>query len=329
MNTKTMFSPSFYVIFIILFSAALYVFVINATKSTHSDKNNIPLHILHFDVNKTMIAEDLAGGKTITDVVLHALAEEYRYAWNGTDIMSYATYIKNHVLPGEKGDSNLKKLRNQALSQFIEYLEKNQHPLHTVVSTRFQTLHDKLLNNKSVIFPSFYSSIDYMEKHAIPYMIALRTFGEDLDTMIKEIHTHIRPNFFSWQGIFESNGTLKLISLTSDETIFLDTPDAIYQFLKQNHENIAIQDNYTLWNKHGELSEYGKLFPIDIHDKEVVSLFFDDNGDNGIINPRDPVSVHPIAVDDLIENGNILVVDMLKAIEYDNYFINHITSMHP
>jgi hypothetical protein len=285
-----------------------------------------PKVILHKDINKTIIAEDPAGDKTIDDVLIHSLAEQYFDRWDISIAkpISYTEYIKQHVLPGNKGDAQLKKMRNQKISGFIDYLRSTSHHYYYEVNERYQKLRNKILTSKSVIFNSFYREIEFMEQHAIPYSIVLRTFGKDLDRIIEEIHKHISPTFFSWRGVFK-NGVLELSSLQSNETITLHSTEQIYEFLK-NHGNLALQDDWCTWNAHGECQQFGKLFPVDCDDCSVITYFADDNGHptDGILNPRHPITNAIGNVDALIKSKHICVADMLKAIEDDEYYVQHL-----
>lgn len=285
-----------------------------------------PKVILHKDINKTIIAEDPAGDKTIDDVLIHSLAEQYFDRWDEAIInpISYTEYIKQYVLPGKKGDQNLKKLRNQRISGFIEFLRSTQHSYYYEVNERYLKLRTKILSSKSVIFKSFYREIEFLEDNNIPYSIVLRTFGKDLDRIIDEIHRHIRSDFFSWRGIFK-NGVLELSSLLTNEHITLSTVQEIYDFLK-DHGNVALQDDWKIWNQHGECQQFGKLFPVDCDDRGVITYFSDDNGhpNDGILNPRHPITNAVLHVDELIKSKHICVADMLKAIEDDEYYVQHL-----
>ena len=288
-----------------------------------------PLLIIHFDINKTIMAEDLAGGKSLSDVLIGALAETYKDRWdsNVSDPISYKEYVETHVYPGPKGDAQLKKLRKERIVQFIDYLSAENHPLHPIVQERFTLLYNKLNNGPSIIFTSFYRGLEYLRNHDLAHSIVLRTFGEDLNRIIDEIHTMVSSDFFSWRGEFK-NGVLELISLRSNEIVRLETTAEIYQFLK-THGNVAIHDDWKYWNKHGECKEFGKLFPIDTQDESVISLFADDNADprDGILNPRNPHTNESLDTQTLIDADCVRIVDPLQAIEQDNYFADYFHAM--
>jgi hypothetical protein len=85
-----------------------------------------PTVILHFDVNRTILADDPAGGKTLHDVLVHSLADFYKDRWIPSleKPLSYSEYIKQHVLPGPTTDKELKKLRNTVVT--------HKHPQRSV-----------------------------------------------------------------------------------------------------------------------------------------------------------------------------------------------------
>jgi len=287
---------------------------------------SVPKIILHVDVNKTIMAEDPAGGKSVSDVLIGALAETYEDRWDSTIThpMSYKEYVDTHLFPGAKGDQELKKLRNAQVARFIEYLAETNHPLHSEIQGRYARLLAKLNNHESIIFPSFFAAIRYLDAHAIPYSIVLRTFGKDLDRVMDEFDCCLAPRFFSWKGEFNES-ILTMTSLDSGEIVILRTTAEVYAFL-QTHGNVAIHDDWNYWNKHGECKEYGKLFPIDVWDPHVICLFADDNANpkDGILNPRHPVTNESLDVEFLIADDYIRVVNTLEAIEDDDYFIHYV-----
>lgn len=288
-----------------------------------------PKIILHQDINRTIIAEDLVEGKSVDVVLINALAEKYCDHWSSNVLqpISYADYIKTHLLPGSKTDPVLKKARNQKIAEFIDYLQTIHHAFYNKVQEKFQKLRTKLASHKSIIFPSFYREIEYLNQLNIPYSLVLRTFGKDLDRVIEEIHNNISSEFFDWRGIFK-NGYLELTALKTKEVVMLHTTAELYDFLKK-HGNIALQDDWKTWNQHHETQEFGKLFPIDTNDGTVITLFADDNADpsNGIVNARHPKTNAILNIKELIEHNNICVVDMLSAIEDDEYFVKQLQSL--
>jgi len=293
------------------------------------NKATTPMLIVHFDINKTIMAEDPAGGKSLSDVLIGALAETYKDRWDSgvSDPITYKEYVELHLFPGQKGDGQLKKLRKEQIVQFIEYLSANNHPLHQEVQQKFKTLHDKLNGSSSIVFTSFYRGLEYLKNHEVMHAIVLRTFGEDLDRIIDEIHTWVSPDFFSWRGEFK-DGILTLVSLRSNEIVRLETTAEIYEFLK-THGNVAIHDDWKYWNKHGECKEFGKLFPIDAEDYNVISLFADDNAhpQDGILNPRHPHTNESLDTQTLIDADYVRIVDPLQAIEQDDYFVDYFHAM--
>ena len=86
----------------------------------------------------------------------------------------------------------------------------------------------------------------------------------------------------------------------------------------------AWQDDFSHWEAHNKKYTQGKPFPIDIHNKNVVSIFFDDNAKD-----QEILSIQTASGDNadqahlqnrLIKLGRIVAVNTLKAILDENYF---------
>ena len=187
-------------------SACLVIVGSNLSMTEEQNIKKVPLCILYFDINKTIIPDDKVGGKTGNDTIQHALAENIEYAWDGKNICSYSDYVKKYKFPGDKHDKDLKTKRNDALSNFINYLKYIKHDDYEKINNRFIGLCKKLESKKNCIFDSFYKGIQFLRDQEIKHVIVLRTFGEDLDSVMKEISLHEeKPNFFGWKGKFLEN----------------------------------------------------------------------------------------------------------------------------
>jgi plasmid maintenance system killer protein len=284
-----------------------------------------PQFILHFDVNKTILADDPAGDKSIDDVLIACLAEKYTDIWDPLLLknrVSYTTYVKEYLLPGKKSDKELKKLRNQKISEFISFLKNSDNSLYPIVKNEFELLKDKLENHKSILFNSFYQLIYFLNQHSIHFTIVLRTFGDDLNRVMNEANSHLKMPFFNQSASFKQ-GNLYISNKN------LDSITAIYEFLKTT-AHIGIQDNWKEWNDHNEAQEYAKRFPIDLSDSSTICMFFDDNVEldpssiTNIVNPIEVQTGKSLSVKDLIEANHIIVVDTINAILDDNYYINKV-----
>lgn len=290
-----------------------------------------PKLILHFDVNRTILAEDPAGGKTLDDVLLHSLADFYKDIWAPelTEAITYSEYIKQHVLPGKNNDKELKSLRSKKISEFISFLRETDHPFYPIVQKQFDQMKTQLSQSKSIVFLSFYQLIAYLQKNNIDFTIILRTFGDDLERIITDINETLNCTFFTAHGKIK-NGKLHIIQ--SDLQQCIQNDSEFYTTLKKS-SHMAIQDNWKEWNDHHEHQEYAKKFPIDINDTEVISMFFDDNiiedpsSINNIVNPVDVKTGKSLNVADLITRKNIVVVDTIRAILDTNYYINKVKAL--
>lgn len=283
--------------------------------------------VLHIDVNKTIIAEDIANGKTLDDILIQSLAKSYKAQWSKSlsQPITYVQYVKDYLVPGDRSDKGVRNLRNTAILGFLEFLKTNQDPQYNIIKKRFDIMRKKVLHQPGKIFTSFYNLISYLEKNNITHSIILRTFGTDLDDISHELAKQI--NFeFEWEGYFIGN-TLYITSLKTHEQKILKTIEDIHTFFK-TCGHAKIKDDFTYWNSNHEKAEYGKLFPIATHDTTIKVIFFDDNAEDNIINPRHHQTGNFIDIGPLITHRFICPVDTLLAIEDDEYFIKHITSMN-
>lgn len=217
--------------------------------------------------------EDPSGDKSITELLLETLAEDSTFAtvWEpNLKKMVYAQYIKEHVVPGNKNDKQVRALRKQKLANFLNVLKETNNPHYEGVATQFTQLHSLVEENKKrgqILFNSFYEEIKFLQEKKVPFSIILRTFGQDLDRVLQEVHQIVSPQFFTWRGSFiideQTDGlVLHVKSLLSGESKEFKTYMQMYEFFKDT-THVAIQDNHDYWRKHNFSSEYSKLFLID------------------------------------------------------------------
>ncbi len=279
--------------------------------------------IIHMDINKTIIAHDIANDKMIDHVIIESLAKQYKGFWHASlpEEITYLDYVKQYLVPGDKSDKVIRKARSKATQSFLDVLQEGKDPRYPAIFHRFIAIKEKIHAQKGHIFESFYKLITYLENKGLSYAIVLRTFGEDLSMIADEISLHT-PLKFEWSGCF-NDGKLHLQSKHGNELVVLDSNESIFNFFKKN-SHIQIRDNFKTWNDNRERAEYGKLFPFHPCDQSVKTVFFDDNALENIINARDVQSGDFIAIHGLIENGMACAVDTLQAIEDDDYFIHHL-----
>ncbi len=284
---------------------------------------NAPKLILHLDVNKTIIAEDLTNNKTLDHVLIESLAKQYKGIWDATltEELSYVDYIKKYLVPGDKSNREIRTKRNKAVLTFFDIVSYRNDPRYFVIRERFEKIREKIRSQPGKIFPSLYKLITYLEEKKISYSIILRTFGNDLNAISDELATALHFTF-EWEGYFDQ-GKLHLTSIKTKKSIRLDTIYDIFTFFKR-HGHIKIKDNFKMWNDNHEQAEHGKLFPLNPIEAEIKTIFFDDNADENIINARDSISGSFIDPKKLIDQGIICLVDTLQAIEDDDYFIKHL-----
>lgn len=280
--------------------------------------------LLHFDINKTLIAVDPASNQTLDQILNALLAEKYTYKWSSEieKPISYQDYVENHLFPGPSYDQDLKKKRRALIGNFIHFMRETHHPLESQVVEAYHNLDTKL--REKYLFSSFLNLIDKLKTQEIKFHIILRTFGNDLDTVIAAVAQAFPDQQFLAKGNF-FEGKLHLASDTSN--FILEDLSEAYIFFK-THGHIAIQDNWEEWNNQHENKEYAKRFPIDLEDRETLSLFFDDNikeKKDSVENIVTPVNIKTgelLDISQLIEQKHIFRVNTFQAILDDNYFID-------
>jgi hypothetical protein len=279
-----------------------------------------PHLMLYFDVNKTLIATDKAGGKSLENVLNGALASKYKYRWDATitEPVSYENYIRDNLLPGPAHDLELKKKRKAYLDHFVDYLEEQNHPLYPEVQSIYAIALEKLKNSKESVFPSFYQLLKRLDQEKISYTLFLRSFGSELFEIAEEINT-VCGNIFMNSGSF-IEGRLVI----AGEIVGNDISE-IYAVLRSS-THMEIQDDWKYWMSGETASAFGKPFIIDQSDPSILGIFFDDNIDlnnteKNIIAPIDVSSKLPISIQELIKRNQLVCVDTLNAILNDNYFV--------
>lgn len=279
-----------------------------------------PHLLLHFDVNKTLIASDRAGEKTLEDVLNQLLSLKYEYKWESSlhEALSYDAYVRTVLLPGPESDLELKKRRKDYLIHFIDYLKEVNHPFYAEALLTYHDARERLNSSNGDVFSSFYRLLNHLDHEQISYTIILRSFGSEVFEIADEISLNSNIKI-SHKGYF-NEGTLYV-----DNERVGNNPSEIYEKFK-SLSHIAIHDDWAYWVKGEKKIQYGKPFIFDQNDEFFLSIFFDDNivldnsGDN-IICPIDIKGFQP-SIDDLAAKNQAFVIDTLDAIIMDDYFIN-------
>ena len=306
-------------------SSVLFNFTAPSTSIEYPQKTRFSGHLtLLFDINKTLIGFDKAGGKSIEQVILSSLSDKVMGVWDQSkqESMSYYDHCKYTLCGGD-----LKKFRAAKTSfdeKLFSEMERIGHPeikeMREIFLKSVQTL-KTLEENGHQVFPSFYNLIAYLEEQKIPYTLALRTFGSDTEEVRQEI---VQKTGLPIQ---------EPVSITEEGVLIIEgnkisIPDYL-KMARDSKSHASIQDHFPRWNNNGQKSEYGKPFPVDPTNEEDLTLFFDDNA---MINPKSPEQniVHPynvhtgkaISHQELIEGKQLFVVDTLEAIYSGNYYID-------
>lgn len=282
-----------------------------------------PHLILYVDVNETIIASDMAGGKSIDNVMNELLAKKYKYCWDttGRNPISYTEYVKTVLHPGnDLYDNSLRDLRRKRLHSFIEFLATNNHPLYSQVKHDYDKALAVLEKSPSKVFPSFYRLLDELKRQGLSHSVFLRSYGHEVMDLADEIDSYYGPVFelkaqFSGEDLHFANG--EKYSGHSE----------IYTALKKVRFG-AIRDDFNYWFAHGISGHYAKPFYIDAADEDILSIFFDDNitktHDENIVRPIDVSTGDLYPIQDLLHSGQAVRTDTLEAILNENYFIEKV-----
>lgn len=274
---------------------------------------------LHFDINKTLIASDKAGGKSIADVLNQLLAADCRYQWDPAlpEPITYESYIKEVLLPGPDYDLELKKQRKYHLDHFLELLAAQNHPLYPELQRKYDTALEKLQNGSGNVFSSFYRLLERLDREKLPYTLFLRSFGTEVFDIAEEINHTYQPKF-------AQNGVFKRGALYIEGQLITTQISELYAFLASG-QHTAIQDDWEYWMQGAMGKPFGKLFPVDLNDSQELGIFFDDNlelndGSTNIVAPIDVQTGQAMAISTLTQQTRLVRVDTLEAILNENYY---------
>ena len=169
-----------------------------------------------------------------------------------------------------------------------------------------------------MVFPSFYNLLNHLEEQNISYTLVFRTFGSDIGDVAAELNAQMGHRFLNDFHAFSKGVFVHKDGLETD----------FYAYIKNAGRHLAVQDDWSWWFAHGENTQYGKPFPLDLRDSTVCSLFFDDNArinegapEANIVAPFDIATQETLPLDELIAKGRLFPVDTLEALCNRNYFI--------
>jgi hypothetical protein len=272
------------------------------------------MSIYHFDLNRTIVADDAAGGKDLFDAAIGLVA----------DAEGLSEHVKTVLLPLRKGDDSHNRLiRQQRTAHWRKYAE--EHP-------EFRAKVDALLPLMSALkpqplFESFTSFLLHptVQKDAI---IIIRTFGSDGHVVVKGVNELVGNETFRFSAdvqsrlqIWRSHAGDQLVMVGSDGNGDGDGDDVVVlakggaadihkclDDLGRQHRILLVQDDFSFWNLHAEESHAGKLV---YGTNDLQQVFFDDN------------IPHIVDVQGVKENVRCIRVDTMSALTNSKYFINH------
>jgi hypothetical protein len=290
---------------------------VNAKVFSCEPDQDQPHIILHVDINRTLIAEDKSKGLA-PDKCLAALlstAHEYSHTWGGDlEKITYKKWVDEKLFPGSYRDQVLKKKRESCHTKFVEAARNKNHPMLNEINHELNSLLDALKTQGSrKVFKSFSNLVAYLKERNYPFSVILRTFGEDLDWVSQEL---------AQDGLNFIQGSFCESVLHLNDRVFSNPADILAAFEPGKH--YAIQDSYDWWKHHNLTENGGKPFPINISDKRVLSIFFDDsaNSSKRQILKIIPFGGEKVNLNELIEMGRVVAVDTRNAIRDPHYYIS-------
>lgn len=196
-------------------------------------------------------------------------------------------------------------------------MQENKHPQYASAKEIYDVASKILNEQRTIIFSSFFTLLNYLDKNTIPYTIILRSFGPDAAMINEELKIVLHKDF-----IKEFDQIKRGVFITEEGE------KDLYNYLKNGAYHFSIRDDWEYWYTHHENGQFGKRFPIDLQDSSRLSLFFDDNAkidpdrpEHNSVAPYDVNSGLPISVQELMEKNRIFAVEPLAALCDQNYFI--------
>ena len=285
-----------------------------STPEKHSEE--LPYIILFMDVNKTIIAEHQKKGLDIDQGLpaLLSMIPDYAHTWeDGDEKTTYYTWVNEKLFPGSRKDPVLKKKCESYHSGFVEAAKNHKHPMAQEIIEEFELLRAALqAQQPRSVFTSFSNLVAYLKEKECSFSVVLRTLGSDLEWVVEELAQDGLVDFIV--------GSFSKDILYLDNKVISDPAEIISAF--EPGKQYAIKDNYEYWKEHNFTEKGGKPFPINIADKKILSLFFDDNANKS---DRQILHIIPIekeaSLNELLAMGRIVAVDTRKAIGDRSYFI--------
>lgn len=276
--------------------------------------------ILQFDINKTIIAEDMLMDKDKQYTIAHELADTVMYEWGGGQVMSYLDYVEKVLYPSKTDE--FKQIIRELIRGFPTTLAQSDHP----EKERYLGLYDKAIEKMRDVYliPSFVKLMKALQQEGANFKLVLRTFGGDIRVgkVTEAVNALFQQEAITPAGTFVGDDLV----LSTGQT--LTSFQQIDQFIKGGQGHIALQEDGLRWIQDDKKRRSGKKIIIDSSDQETMPLFFDDNinsdpeSEYGIAQPV-TIEGKPLSMQEQLYN-HLFPVEMLKAIIDDDYYIDMI-----
>ena len=283
-----------------------------------------PLIFLNFDINGTIVSLDTAEKTLPEGRICVELAKVLVKKWDErSEPMTFEKYVDTVLYP-----ANAEAAKNTK-ERFMEWLEETAHPDREEIFQEYERIKELFTDsetgqiNLDQIYPSFVYALEKLEEQGADYRICLRTFGFDLEKVVKQIQDSSwakRLNIhFVHRGAFNGDQESNKNSFEFNKKRIEDIQEVFDTFVNSK-EHFAIQDNYMRWKNNQEQARFGKpfLFPKDHFwkDREVICLMFDDYG-HRIVSPVDVNTGEELKAQ---ETPSLIVVNTFDAITKRDYF---------
>jgi hypothetical protein len=228
----------------------------------------------HLDVNGVVLGQETIGNH-LTPPQEYAslmLANGTYSQWMpDQQTKSYKAHVWENLHPGPNSDLALRKIRKEALRQFVTTLVTDKHALANQVNEQFKKLVANL--QSSPIFRGLPHLIRTLKENKVPHNLIFRTFGGDGE-FIKEYLAKEFPEIQLQEGKFDHNGSFHYQKESQD--LIIQDYSEFRELIKKGHW--LIQDNFERWLKGQEQGDFGKPFPFSSDPRDpVISIFADDN----------------------------------------------------
>ena len=328
--------------------------------------------VLHMDVNNTiLIGDSVTEQISLEEILNEHIAEvawgsvEENGSWKahsnclsskppGPHMISYYTFAEESFSSAGRLRADFKKhirkfTEEVAGKPFRIHFEQMQERLKFRVENDQGGIDDVFSLKDSVgdvyqrIVPSFFELLHSLCESQRDFTVIFRTFGRDGEVVMKgtaQFFKGLHPSFpmppydcevsVEPGTITRSNGA---ISLMVPNKVTTSDLRGIYNYFSESRGIRLFVDDYSWWKEQGFLHSAGKPLLLDLQDKTVQHIMFDDNiriwdPDNSIVDVQtcssDDKHTFLRADPGTFENMCVVKCDLYESICNKSYFIEKV-----